>query len=602
MTPLTVREVWPQNKILKGIPASPGIIIGPAYVIGDKNKVHINHTYLASFPQVTQEIERFRDAVLETRQEITTIKNSISGEFQEHVYILDTHLLILQDKLLYDETIRIIQQEKINAEWALQQAVKKAQALFNKIADPYIKSRIQDVEDVSERVLRHLTGGNPFYLGNLSDPVIIVTHDLSPVDTTQISVDKVQGFITETGGKTSHTAIMAQSLEIPAVVGLEKATLEIDTGYTLILDGLNGTVVLNPDPQMLDIYLQRKKKFEDFKYDVGKSSFLPAITLDEHQTQILANIEFQEEVDLALDYGADGIGLYRTEFLYLRQQQLPTEVELFEDYQTVAKMMAPNRVTIRTLDIGGDKFASHLEYAPGINPAMGLRAIRFCLKEQTIFRIQLRAILRASAYGQVRLMFPLISGIQEVTAAHRILEEVKAELRREGHAFNPDIPVGLMIEVPSAVILADLLAQEADFFSIGTNDLIQYALAIDRGNKYVANMYQPLHPAVLRMIKQVVDAGHAAGISVAVCGEMAGDPVYTPILLGLGVDELSMNAVAIPVVKRIVRNASLEEAQEFARQALQHGTVDAVNAYVTGVMARRFPEVFMFGRELASAA
>jgi phosphotransferase system enzyme I (PtsI) len=602
MTPLVAREVWPQNKVLKGIPASPGIIIGPAFVIGDKNKVHITHTYLASFSQVTQEIERFRDAVLRTRQEISTIKNSITDEFQEHAYILDTHLLILQDKLLYDETIRIIQQEKINAEWAMQQAVKKAQVLFNKIADPYIKSRVQDVEDVSERVLRHLTGGNPFNLGNLSDPVIVVTHDLSPVDTTQMSVDKVKGFITETGGKTSHTAIMAQSLEIPAIVALEKATQEIDTGYTLILDGLNGTVVINPDPKMLDIYLQRKKKFEDFKIDVNKSSFLPAITLDEHQTQILANIEFQEEVDLALDYGADGIGLYRTEFLYLRQQRLPTEEELFEDYKTVAHMMLPNRVTIRTLDIGGDKFASHLEYAPGINPAMGLRAIRFCLKEPTIFRTQLRAILRASVYGQVRLMFPLISGIQEVTAAHRILGEVKKELLREGHNFNPDMPVGLMIEVPSAVMLADLLAKEADFFSIGTNDLIQYALAIDRGNKYVANMYQPLHPAVLRMIKQVVDAGHASGITVAVCGEMAGDPLYTPVLLGLGVDELSMNALAIPVVKRIVRHASMEEAQDYARQALQHSTVEEVNAYVTGVMARRFPEVFMFGRELASAA
>ena len=262
--PLDAREVWPQNKVLKGIPASPGIIIGPAYVIANKNKVHIVHTYLISFSQVTREIERFRDAVLQTRQEITTIKNSITDEFQEHAYILDTHLLILQDKLLYDETIRIIQNEKINAEWALQQAVKKAQALFNKIADSYIRSRIQDVEDVSERVLRHLAGANPFSLGNLSDPVIVVTHDLSPVDTTQMSVDKVQGFITETGGKTSHTAIMAQSLEIPAVVGLEKATLEIDSGYTLILDGLNGTVVLNPDPKMLDIYLQRKKEIRRF--------------------------------------------------------------------------------------------------------------------------------------------------------------------------------------------------------------------------------------------------------------------------------------------------------------------------------------------------
>ncbi len=602
MTPLAARETWPQNKVLKGIPASPGIVIGPAHVVSDKYKVQINRYYLTSDKQIAVEIDRFRDAVALTREEISTIKKSITDEFQEHAYILDAHLLILQDKLLYDATIRTIQYERINAEWALQEAVHQAQILFSKIADPYIKSRIQDVEDVSQRVLRHLTGGNPFDFGKLTEPVILVIHDLSPVDTTQMSVAKVKGFITETGGKTSHTAIMAQSLEIPAVVAVEKASQEIATGYTLILDGLNGTVVINPDAKMLDIYVQRKKKFEEFKLDVGKSSFLPAITLDEHQTQVLANIEFQEEVDLALDYGADGIGLYRTEFLFLRHQRLPTEEELFEDYRSVAQMMRPKRVTIRTLDIGGDKFASHLEYAPGINPALGLRAIRFCLKERTIFRTQLRAILRASAYGQVRLMFPLISGIQEVTDARRILAEVQEELAREGHPFQPDMPVGLMIEVPSAVMLADLLAKEADFFSIGTNDLIQYALAIDRGNKHVANMYQPLHPAVLRMIKQVVDAGHAAGITVAVCGEMAGDPLYTPVLLGLGVDELSMNALAIPVVKRIVRHASMEEAQEFARHALQYGTVDEVNSYVTGIMAKRFPEVFMFGRELASAA
>jgi phosphotransferase system enzyme I (PtsI) len=602
MSPLTVREVWPQNKVLKGIPASPGIVIGPAYVVSDKYKVQFNQTYLTSDRQIAAEIERFRDAVAQTRDEITTVKKSITEEFQEHVYILDTHLLILQDKLLYDATVNIIREERINAEWALQEAVQQAQALFNKIADPYIKSRIQDVEDVSQRVLRHLTGGNPFDFGQLTEPVILVIHDLSPVDTTQMSVAKVKGFITETGGKTSHTAIMAQSLEIPAVVGVEAAAQEIDTGYTLILDGLNGTVVINPDAKMLDLYLQRKKKFEEFKQEVNKASFLPAITLDEHQTQILANIEFQEEVDLALDYGADGIGLYRTEFLFLRHQRLPSEEELFEDYKTVAQMMRPKRVTIRTLDIGGDKFASHLEYAAGINPALGLRAIRFCLKEHAIFRTQLRAILRASAFGQVRLMFPLISGIQEVLAARRILEEVKEELTREGKPFQPDLPVGLMIEVPSAVVLADLLAKEADFFSIGTNDLIQYALAIDRGNKHVASMYQPLHPAVLRMIKQVVAAGHAGGISVAVCGEMAGDPLYTPILLGLGVDELSMNALAVPVIKRIVRHASMEEAQEFARHALQYGTVEEVNAYVTSIMAKRFPEVFMFGRELASAA
>lgn len=593
-------ESWPQNKVLKGIPASPGIVIGPAYVLRNSKKTRINHYYLSSVTQVPAEVERFREAVEATRREITTLKDSISPDFQDHAYILDTHLLILQDKLIYDATLKLIQEEKINAEWALQEAEKKAQDLFARIADPYIKSRIQDVEDVVERVLRHLTGGSIFDLRSLPESVIIVAHDLSPVDTTQLPVDKVKGFITETGGKTSHTAIMAQSLEIPAVVALEGATQEIETGHILILDGLNGTVIINPEAGMLENYLERKRKFEAFKTEVTRCSFLPAITLDEYQTQVLANIEFQEEVAMALDYGADGIGLYRTEFLYLRQQELPTEEELFEDYKSVALMMRPHKVTIRTLDIGGDKFSSQLQYAAGINPALGLRAIRFCLREKEIFRTQLRAILRASAFGQVRLMFPLISGVQEVVQAKRILEEIKQELKREGYAFDPKMPVGVMIEVPSAVMLVDLLAKEASFFSIGTNDLIQYALAIDRGNKYVADMYQPLHPAVLRMIKQVIDAGHAQGIPVSVCGEMAGDPLYTPILLGLGVDELSMNAQAIPVVKRIIRQATLEEAQDIARQVLERSTPEDVTAYVHGVMARRFPEVFLFGRELAS--
>ena len=594
--------LWPQNKIVKGIAASPGIIIGPAHVLTDRPRVRVAYRYLSSRPQITQELERFREAIAQTQQELTQSREAIPEDFREHAYILDTHILILKDRLLQEETRRIIQQEQINAEWALKQAVKKARELFQRIADPYIKSRIQDIEDVSERVLRHLTGTNSTNLMNFNEPVILVAHDLSPVDTIQMSFDRVRGFITEMGGKTSHTAIMAQSLEIPAVVGLEKATQEIDTGYSLILDGLSGTVIINPDAQMRSYYLERKKKYENFKTETNSSSLLPAVTLDNYQIRILANIEFQKEVDLAHNYGADGIGLYRTEFLYLRQRSLPLEEELFVDYKSVAQLMNPQPVTIRTLDIGGDKFASHLEYAPEMNPALGLRAIRFCLKEHHIFRAQLRAILRASAFGTVRLMFPLVSGTQELIAARRILEETKAALQTEGVDFDPQISVGVMIEVPSAVTLADLLARQADFFSIGTNDLIQYALAIDRGNEQLANMYQPLHPAILRMIKHVVEAAHHAGISVAMCGEMAGDPVYTPILLGLGVDELSMNVPAIPVVKRLVRMATLKESQEIARQTLQLETVEAVNSYVTQVMARRFPEVFMFGRELASGS
>ena len=594
-------EAWPQNKVLKGIAASPGIIIAPAHVLADRNRVQVFYRYLGSRHQVAEEQERFREAIIRTQQELSRSKEAIPEDFREHAYIVDTHLLILQDRLLLDETLRLIQEETINAEWALKQAVKEAQKLFGQIADSYIRSRVQDIEDVSERIMRHLTGTNPSSFTNFKEPVIIVAQNLSPVDTTQMCLERVQGFITEMGGKTSHIAIMAQSLRIPAVVGLENAVREIDTGYTLVLDGLSGTVIINPDVETMSIYLGRKKQFENFKAEINRSSFLPAVTLDDYPTRILANIEFQDELDLVLDYGADGIGLYRTEFLYLRQHYLPTEEELFEDYKTVAHIMKPKPVTIRTLDIGGDKFASYSQYVHEMNPALGLRAIRFSLKEQQVFRSQLRAILRASAFGAVRIMFPLISGVQEVLAARQMLEEIKAELRQEGLTFDSQIPVGVMIEVPAAVMLADLLAQEADFFSIGTNDLIQYALAIDRGNKYVAEMYQPLHPAVLRMVKHVVDTAHAADIPVAMCGEMAGDPLYTPILLGLGVDELSMNVTSIPVVKRIVRMATLEEAKEFANQVLQLGSIDAVTSLVTNFMARRFPEVFMFGRELVNS-
>lgn len=594
-------EVRPRNRILKGIAASPGITIASAYVLHDRKRGRLVCRRLQTAAQVNQEVERFQEAIALTQQELLQSKESIPEDFREHAYILDTYLLILKDRLLLEETRTIIQQEQVNAEWALALAVNKARELFQRIADPYIKSRVQDLEAVSDRILAHLTGTNPSGFTNLTEPVVIVAPNLSPVDTSRMSLDRVQGFIIEMGGKTSHTAIMAQSMEIPAVVGLENATQEIDTGSTLILDGLSGTVIVNPDAAMRANYQERKRKFENFKTETKKCSLLPAITLDECRVRILANLEFQEEVGLALDHGADGIGLYRTEFLYLRQPLLPLEEELFEDYQTVVRVMQPRPVTIRTLDLGGDKFASHLKYPPEMNPALGLRAIRFCLRERQIFRTQLRAILRASAFGTVRIMFPLISGIQELVAARQMLEEIKAELRREGVGFDPHVPVGAMIEVPAAVMLADLLAHEADFFSIGTNDLIQYALAIDRGNEQVADMYQPLHPAVLRMLQRIVEAGHSAGIPVAMCGEMAGDPVYTPILLGLGVDELSMNAPAIPVVKRIIRMTSLEESRHFARQALQLPSADAVNSYVASIMAQRFSEVFLFGRKLASS-
>jgi phosphotransferase system enzyme I (PtsI) len=366
------------------------------------------------------------------------------------------------------------------------------------------------------------------------------------------------------------------------------------------MDGLTGQIIMDPDEALSRSYQARKRDFEAFKGEVALASNLPAVTMDEFPAQILANIELPEEVDLGLKYGADGVGLLRTEFIYLRQRHLPTEGELFEDYRRVVEAMAPKVVTIRTLDIGGDKFLSHLEYAPEMNPALGLRAIRFCLKEQNIFRTQLKAILRASAYGRVRVMFPLVSSVRELQEARHLLDTVKQELQLAGVPFDPQMPVGAMIEVPAAVTLAHLLAQQADFFSIGTNDLIQYALAIDRGNKQVADMYQPLHPAVMRMIREVVHAARVARIPVAMCGEMAGDPLYIPVLLGLGVAELSMNAMGIPVAKHIIRMITIDEARKIARHALRLVTVEEVNDYVVQEMDRRFPEIFRFVHALTA--
>lgn len=586
-----------KNRIFQGIPASPGIVVGRAQVFTETAQISTRLLYTPH--DVAEEQERFRQAVEQIEEELTRLKDEISQDMKEHAHILELHLLILRDRMLYAETLRLIQEENLNAERALHQAYLKVKELFRRIGDKHIRGRLADVETVYRRLLGRLSGKDSRKPFSFKEPAIIVAQDLSPAETTQMSNSQVLGFITERGGKTSHTAIIAHSLEIPAVVGLDHATQEIQSGDLIIMDGITGLVILEPDDGLRRIYQARRADFEIFKSEVVLGSAMPAVTSDGLPTRVLANIEMPEEVSLAFKYGADGVGLYRTEFLYLRQRHLPTEEELFQDYRQVVEALAPRVVTIRTLDIGGDKFLSPLEYAPEMNPALGLRAIRFCLKEQNIFRTQLKAILRASAFGQVRVMFPLISSPREMQEGRRLLDEVKKELKKEKVPFNNELPVGAMIEVPAAVTLADLLTEYADFFSIGTNDLIQYALAIDRVNQQVADMYQPLHPAVLRMVRDVVQVGRQAGISVAMCGEMAGDPLYIPVLMGLGVEEFSMNAMAIPVAKRVIRMTSLAEAQEIARQALLLHTVEEVNNYVTREMDRRFPDIFRFGRPLA---
>ena len=578
-----------QQKTLKGIAASPGIIIGKAHLV-DRSKVKILYQYLIDERELEKEVERFREALRITEDQLIKVKNQMPDQVKEHAFILDSHLMILKDRKVTDYTIERILDEKINAEWALKKSIEEIKEIFEQIDDDYISSRINDVELVADRILRNLSESYQS-LSEIDERVIIVAHDLSPADTTELNISKVMGFITDVGGKTSHTAIMAQALEIPAVVGLEMATAEVEEGDLLIVDGNTGQVIINPEERAIIEYEEKQLRFERYRWSVTRASHLPAVTKDGHRVAIRANIEFLEEVTAVKDVGGEGIGLYRTEFLYLRSKELPSEEELFEDYKEVAEIIYPAPVTIRTLDLGGDKFASDLDIVREINPALGLRAIRFCLREPGIFRTQLRAILRASAFGSVKLMFPMISGVQEVLDAKEVLEEVKKELDREKVDYDRNMDVGIMIEVPSAVAMSEMLARHVNFFSIGTNDLIQYALAIDRINEHVAYMYQPFHPAILRMIQQVVEAARGAGISVALCGEMAGDPLCIAILLGLGIDELSMNARSIPFVKRIVRSLSFEEARRDLEKVIELSTARDVRTYITQRMTDLVPEL-----------
>jgi phosphotransferase system enzyme I (PtsI) len=586
-----------QKAIMTGIAASPGVAIGKAYMV-DRSKVEFLYQSLISERLIEEEVHRFRKAVDQARQQMEQIKASVPEELSSHAYILEAHLLLLSDKLIFNDTIELIREERINAEWALKKTVDRAREMFGRIKDEYIRGRIKDIDDVVDRIMRNLLGSEAGVIEELRERVVVVAYDLSPADTTQLRLDRVMGFITDVGSRTSHTTIMAQSLEIPAVVGLENATSRVKTGDLIIVDGTSGHVIIDPDEKTLEFYYGRQKSYENYQAEIVRCSHLPAETLDGHRLIIKGNMEMFEEVAAVIDHGGEGIGLYRTEFLYLAKRRLPTEEELFEDYRDVAQILAPRPVTIRTLDLGGDKFASELDLGEDINPAMGLRAIRLCLKEPEIFKTQLRAILRASAFGNIKIMFPMISGLQELLTAKEMLKSVSRDLDRDGIPYDPDMEVGIMIEVPSAVAIADILAEEADFFSLGTNDLIQYTLAIDRVNERVAHMYEPLHPGVQRMIMAVVQAGKAAGIKVSVCGEMAGDPACAPILVGMGLDELSMTSVAIPRIKRLIRMASMEECREYLNTVLRCRTTGEVQQFVQEVMMKRFQEFFQLSSPL----
>jgi len=576
--------------MLKGIPASPGIAIGKAYILEKENFCILE--YRIKKEEVEKEIKRFKEAVEESKKQILELKERVKEKIGEkEAYIFQSYLSILEDPLLIKGTIEKIKREKVNAETALRQVYKSFPEKFKVVQLEFMQERFRDVEDVAERVMRNLLKSPILSLSHLEENIIVVAYDLAPSDTASMDKEKVLGFATDIGGRTSHTAIMARALEIPAVVGLRDVTKKVKPGTTIIVDGDRGRVIINPTPAQIKKYEERKRKFLAYRETLETLKPLPAQTLDGREIELAANIAGPEEVDLAVKNGAEGIGLYRTEYLYMNRTSLPTEEEQLQAYAAVAEKVAPHSVIIRTLDIGGDKFLSPLSVPKEINPFMGWRAIRLSLELVEIFKTQLRAILKASRYGKVKVMFPMVSSLEEVKKANQILSEVKKELEKEGFSFSNPIEVGIMIEVPSAAIMADVLAKEVDFFSLGTNDLIQYTLAVDRVNEKVAHLYQPLHPTILRLIDNVIKAAHRENIWVGACGEMASDPLGMAVLLGLGVDELSVAPTSILEIKKVIRNLSWEETQKLASHLLKLSTSQQTRRYLGTKLGRRIRKI-----------
>jgi phosphotransferase system enzyme I (PtsI) len=565
---------------LQGIGASPGIVIGKAYVV-DTSDVTVKKQKITE-QQVEREVDRLRAALARTKEELFELKRKVSSEVGERqAAIFNAHLMFLDDPTLLVETSEHIRREKHNAAWVVHQFVERYVALFEAAQDPHMRDRYVDIRDVGKRLIRHLEGNVLHQLQGLEEGVVVVARELGPSDTAQMDTQKVRGFVTDVGGRTSHTAIMARTLELPAVVGLEIASKKVKTGDIVIVDGTDGMLVVNPDKEQLAHYRKRRRQILAQEQALTRLRKLPAQTTDGVKITLAANIELPEESRQAMARGAEGVGLFRTEFLFLNRNNLPTEDEQFEAYRLACKICAPHPVVIRTLDLGGDKFLSHLDLAQEMNPFLGLRAIRLCLAHPYIFKVQLRAILRASHFGKLKIMFPLVSGLEELRQAQALVREVKQDLQKRGIPFDNKVEMGAMIEVPSAAITADLLAKEVDFFSVGTNDLIQYTMAVDRANERIAYLYDPLHPAILRTIKMVIDAAHKEKIWVGLCGEMAGDPFFTLILLGMGLDEFSTSAISIPEVKAMIRSVDFKEAEAVARDVLGFSTSAEIRDYLS---------------------
>jgi phosphotransferase system enzyme I (PtsI) len=579
-----------QEKRCQGVPASPGIARGPIHVFSietdDVVKYHIDPA------QVSDEIARFESALIQTRVQILEMQQQIAEAIgAKDAGIFDAHLLVVEDQTLIDEVLRKLEADHCNVEFVFQEVANRYVESLSRIDDPYLRERALDIQDVTRRVIRNLQGKSPRPFLSVDHPHILVAHNLTPSDTATMNRDQVRGLALDLGSRTSHTAIMARSLGIPSVVGLHDATENLETGTPALIDGYHGLLIVHPSEETLREYDEIERQKGAIAERLTQLRETKSTTSDGRHVVLSANIELPDEVDAVLANGAEGVGLYRTEFLYLNQTTLPSEEEQFEIYRRVAQRVAPDPLIIRTLDLGGDKLSENSESGDELNPFLGWRAIRFCLENLDIFKAQLRAILRASVGRNVKMMFPMISGLDEVRRGLQIVDECKNELRREGSAFYDELEIGVMIEVPTAAIMADLIAREVDFFSIGTNDLIQYSIAIDRTNERVAHLYQPSHPSIVRLLKMVADAAHANGIWVGVCGEMAGEILFTPLLLGLGMDELSAGASLVPLVKNAVQRLTMTECTQLVEKALQLDTSAAVLERCTDVAQRNYPEL-----------
>jgi len=563
---------------LKGTGASPGVAIGKALVI-EHSELSIEKKYIDN---IEEEIQKLENAVKISKEELIKVKEKAFNELGEHeAEIFEAHLLVLEDPELIDSSIAKIRDEKVNADYALNEIKEMFVAMFESMDNEYMRERAADIKDVTNRVLRHILGIKVVDLAGLDEEVVLIAHDLTPSDTATMNKNMVLGFLTDIGGRTSHTAIMARTLEIAAVVGLNDITKKVKDGDYIVFNGDTGEVIVNPDEETKARYISLKEEFEEYRKSLELLKGQASITTDGRHVELAGNIGSPNDVEGLIKNDAEGVGLYRTEFLYMdKEDGFPTEEEQYEAYKAVLEGMNNKPIVIRTLDIGGDKELPYFEMEPEMNPFLGYRAIRLCLDRKDIFKTQLRALYRASVHGKLRIMFPMISSLEELLAAKEVIKEVLEELDAEKIAYSNDVEVGMMIEIPSAAVISDVLAKHVDFFSIGTNDLIQYTCAVDRMNQKISHLYNQFNPAVLRLIKMVIDNAHKEGKWVGMCGESAGDQRMIPILLGFGLDEFSMSPISILPARKLINSLSYEDMRKFADEVLAMGTAKEIKEYV----------------------